>query len=227
MSRPGSSDRQALRKQRLIEAEKEQLREDQEALKLTEDQRQSLLTSFSSVKTQFFDLDGLMWTRSALKKRAQSEQLPPRKTSSTIEDSEALSPLTNTFSSYLDVDSDSWEDTIRPGGELGALLASHYSAESKSRSHSKDSQTPSRDPTPRYITYSKSQPNATPTPRSFSPGPLEQPTPRPIHAVSREDPHSPTPTPSLKRRLPSDGNAEAPSDAKRAHTSSGLRRVLV
>ncbi len=36
MSRPGSSDRQALRKQRLLEAEKEQLREDQEALKLTE-----------------------------------------------------------------------------------------------------------------------------------------------------------------------------------------------
>ncbi len=146
-----------------------------------------------------------------------------------MEELEALSPLTNTFSSYLDVDSESWEETIRPGGELGALLASYHSAESNSRSHSNDSvkaQTPSRDPAPRYITYSKSQPIATPSPRGLSPGSLEQSTPRPLHAVSREDPQSPTPAPSLKRRLPSDDNASIPADAKRAHTSSGLRRVL-
>ncbi|KAF8226376.1 hypothetical protein L208DRAFT_1054957, partial [Tricholoma matsutake] len=61
--------RAALRKQRLLEIEKEQRIEDAEALIMTEEQRQTLLGSFSSVKVEFSDLDGLQWTHSALRKR--------------------------------------------------------------------------------------------------------------------------------------------------------------
>lgn len=80
--------RAAQRKQRLLEIEKEQHLEDAEALKMTEvgiffltslipayrlqslqEQRQILLRSFTSVKVEFSDLDGLKWTHSALRKR--------------------------------------------------------------------------------------------------------------------------------------------------------------
>ncbi|KAJ7165454.1 hypothetical protein C8R43DRAFT_1232547 [Mycena crocata] len=51
--------RATLRKQQLQEMENEQRIEDAEALKLTEEQRTSLLHSFSSVKFEWSDLDGM------------------------------------------------------------------------------------------------------------------------------------------------------------------------
>ncbi|KAF9073650.1 hypothetical protein BDP27DRAFT_288350 [Rhodocollybia butyracea] len=58
--------------QDIANIEKEQKQEDAEALKLTEEQRSTLLQSFSSVKVEFCDLDGLEWTGSALRTRAIS-----------------------------------------------------------------------------------------------------------------------------------------------------------
>ncbi|KIK69117.1 hypothetical protein GYMLUDRAFT_35178 [Collybiopsis luxurians FD-317 M1] len=67
-----SSSRAAQRKAKLMQIEKEQKLEEAEALKLTEEQRHTLLQSFSSVKFEFSDLDGLKWTGSALRNRASS-----------------------------------------------------------------------------------------------------------------------------------------------------------
>ncbi|KAF5383441.1 hypothetical protein D9757_006082 [Collybiopsis confluens] len=65
-----SSSRAAQRKAKLLQIEKEQKQEDAEALKLTEEQRDTLLQSFSSVKFEFSDLDGMKWSNSALRTRA-------------------------------------------------------------------------------------------------------------------------------------------------------------
>jgi hypothetical protein len=56
------------RKQRLRELETEQAAEEAEALKMTEEQRQTLLKSFTSVKVEFTDLDGLRWSQTALRR---------------------------------------------------------------------------------------------------------------------------------------------------------------
>ncbi|KAF8056641.1 hypothetical protein FPV67DRAFT_1786978 [Lyophyllum atratum] len=57
----GHKTRAAQRKQRLLEIENEMRLEDAEALKMTEEQRETLLRSFTSVKVEFSDLDGLAW----------------------------------------------------------------------------------------------------------------------------------------------------------------------
>ncbi|GLB39353.1 hypothetical protein LshimejAT787_0605150 [Lyophyllum shimeji] len=57
--------RAAQRKQRLIQIENEMRQEDAEALKMTEEERETLLRSFTSVKVEFSDLDGLAWPASA------------------------------------------------------------------------------------------------------------------------------------------------------------------
>ncbi|KAH6897765.1 hypothetical protein BKA70DRAFT_1569860 [Coprinopsis sp. MPI-PUGE-AT-0042] len=54
------------RRRRLLAIEREQHVEDQEALKMTEEQFKLLKGAFSSVKFEFHDLDGLRWTASAL-----------------------------------------------------------------------------------------------------------------------------------------------------------------
>ncbi|KAJ4483843.1 hypothetical protein J3R30DRAFT_3451880 [Lentinula aciculospora] len=64
------SSRAAQRKARLLQFEYQQQLEDLEALTMSEEQRHSLMQSFSSVKVEFCDLDGLQWTGSALRKRA-------------------------------------------------------------------------------------------------------------------------------------------------------------
>jgi len=77
--------RQQLRRTRLLELEREQRLEDAEGLFMTEvitlsyanslrcwwlqEQRQSLLDSFTSVKFEFHDLDGLRWTQTALRRQ--------------------------------------------------------------------------------------------------------------------------------------------------------------
>ncbi|KAG5641579.1 hypothetical protein DXG03_004692 [Asterophora parasitica] len=53
------ASRAAMRKQRLLEMENEMRLEEAEALKMTEEQRQILFRSFTSVKVEFSDLDGL------------------------------------------------------------------------------------------------------------------------------------------------------------------------
>ncbi|KAK7437708.1 hypothetical protein VKT23_018424 [Stygiomarasmius scandens] len=68
---PTSSSRASVRAARLLSLQREQQREDDEALTMTEDQRRILLSSFSSVNFEFFDLDGLSWSHSALKRRMQ------------------------------------------------------------------------------------------------------------------------------------------------------------
>ncbi|GAW10624.1 hypothetical protein F5879DRAFT_935755 [Lentinula edodes] len=67
-----SSSRAAQRKARLMQIEYQQQLEDMEALKMSEEQRYTLMQSFSSVKVEFCDLDGLQWTGSALRKRTVS-----------------------------------------------------------------------------------------------------------------------------------------------------------
>ncbi|KAF8689768.1 hypothetical protein AX14_003183 [Amanita brunnescens Koide BX004] len=47
-----------------LEIEKEQCLKDNEALKMTKEQHETLLCSFQSVKFEFNDLDGLLWTDS-------------------------------------------------------------------------------------------------------------------------------------------------------------------
>ncbi|KIM79152.1 hypothetical protein PILCRDRAFT_823731 [Piloderma croceum F 1598] len=60
-----SSERAHIRQFQLKRIEQEQLLEEKEALKMTEEERQTLLSSFSSVKTEFCDLDGLSWADSS------------------------------------------------------------------------------------------------------------------------------------------------------------------
>jgi len=60
------------RRLRLLEIENEQRAEEAEALQMTEEQRQTLLRSFTSVKFEFSDLDGLCWTQTALSTRQPS-----------------------------------------------------------------------------------------------------------------------------------------------------------
>lgn len=241
MSRPGSFDRQALRKQRQLEAEKEQLKEDAEALGMTEvsgwfipscgaltrpqDQRKTLLGSFEEVKTQFFDLDGLNWTPSALRKRAHTvsvgalpTSLPAlsyryqefKKPAAPVEEP-PLSPLTNTLSK-----SDSWEDTIRPGDNIRTLLASYHAAD-------KNDSTVSRAGSSRYISYPRARSLEASSPSS------EHPTPRPTTRVSDTTvPPTPTPAPSsLKRRRSPNESSARTTDAKRAHTSPLGQRIPV
>ncbi|THU90865.1 hypothetical protein K435DRAFT_968461 [Dendrothele bispora CBS 962.96] len=66
---PTQSTRASIRVARLLDLQREQQREDDEAMKLTEAQHHLLHSSFSSVNFEFFDLDGLSWTNSALKRR--------------------------------------------------------------------------------------------------------------------------------------------------------------
>lgn len=69
------SSRAAQRKLKLLEIEKEQRLEEAEALKMTEDQRQTLFRSFTSVKVEFSDLDGLTWH--VPRPHAPSRTMPP------------------------------------------------------------------------------------------------------------------------------------------------------
>ncbi|KAL9708722.1 hypothetical protein Ac2012v2_008104 [Leucoagaricus gongylophorus] len=66
--------RQQLRRTRLLELEREQRLEDAEGLFMTEEQRQSLLDSFTSVKFEFHDLDGLRWTQTALRRQEHPQR---------------------------------------------------------------------------------------------------------------------------------------------------------
>ncbi|TFK22479.1 hypothetical protein FA15DRAFT_671453 [Coprinopsis marcescibilis] len=64
-----SNSRAEQRRQKLLDAEREQQAEELEALKMTEEQFHTLKRSFMSVKFEFYDLDGLRWTPSALYSR--------------------------------------------------------------------------------------------------------------------------------------------------------------
>ncbi|KIY69281.1 hypothetical protein CYLTODRAFT_409767 [Cylindrobasidium torrendii FP15055 ss-10] len=206
MSRPGSADRQALRKQRLVDAEKEQWMEDQEALRMTEDERRTLFNSFATVKTQFFDLDGLIWTRTA-RKRAHT-QLASRKVEPANDI--ALAPLTNTFSNpQLSTlpSSENWQDTIRAGSDISSMLATYHKGQ--------------RPEPPQYISYSKSS-------RAETPEPLlsEPPTPRPSYLSVEANAATPTPLPSLKRRFTDECNSPY-QETKRLHRAPSMPAIAV
>ncbi|KZP13353.1 hypothetical protein FIBSPDRAFT_1049473 [Athelia psychrophila] len=62
-----SRGRAAHRMFRLKQMEQEMLIEEREGLQMTEEQRQTLLSSFALVKTEFCDLDGLLWSTSLSK----------------------------------------------------------------------------------------------------------------------------------------------------------------
>ncbi|KAF8742320.1 hypothetical protein AX14_005189 [Amanita brunnescens Koide BX004] len=66
------STRADQRRLRQLENEREQRMEDNEALKMTEEQHETLLRSFQSVKFEFNDLDGLSWTDS-IKRELQKD----------------------------------------------------------------------------------------------------------------------------------------------------------
>jgi len=92
------------RKRRLRELETEQAAEEAEALKMTEEQRQTLLKSFTSVKVEFTDLDGLRWSQTALRKFPSFHS----STSHTTSKNNTFVVLTN-----ADLANFSAEDTIR------------------------------------------------------------------------------------------------------------------
>ncbi|KAJ3761966.1 hypothetical protein EV360DRAFT_29531, partial [Lentinula raphanica] len=71
-----STTRAAQRKARLMQIEYQQQLEDMEALRMSEEQAYTLMQSFSDVKVEFCDLDGLQWSGSALRKRAVSVSRP-------------------------------------------------------------------------------------------------------------------------------------------------------
>ncbi|KAF8815591.1 hypothetical protein BYT27DRAFT_7128762 [Phlegmacium glaucopus] len=96
------------RKQRLRELETEQAAEEAEALKMTEEQRQTLLKSFTSVKVEFTDLDGLRWSQTALRKIQPFHRSPARLSTSQPKSKNTFVVLTN-----ADLASFSPEDTIR------------------------------------------------------------------------------------------------------------------
>ncbi|KAF8625446.1 hypothetical protein AX17_006847 [Amanita inopinata Kibby_2008] len=88
------------RRLRLLEIEDEQRLEDAEAIKMTEEQRETLLRSFQSVKFEFNDLDGLSWSDSARQRLRQESQT-------------AVTSATFVVLSNADLASFSPEDTIR------------------------------------------------------------------------------------------------------------------
>ncbi|KAJ3541771.1 hypothetical protein NMY22_g3765 [Coprinellus aureogranulatus] len=64
------------RRLKLLEAEREQLAEEMEALKITEEQLNILKHPFRNVKFEFWDLDGLYWTKSSLYTRQYTTSVP-------------------------------------------------------------------------------------------------------------------------------------------------------
>jgi hypothetical protein len=97
------------RKQRLRELETEQAAEEAEALKMTEEQRQTLLKPFTSVKVEFTDLDGLRWSQTALHSFPSFHRNTPLSTTShSTSENNAFVILTN-----ADLANFSAEDTIR------------------------------------------------------------------------------------------------------------------
>lgn len=98
------------RKQRLLELESEQAAEEAEALKMTEEQRQTLLKPFTSVKVEFTDLDGLRWSQTALRRFPPFHRNTPH-----LSPTSHVTSKNNTFVVLTNADlaNFSAEDTIR------------------------------------------------------------------------------------------------------------------
>ncbi|KAI5891238.1 uncharacterized protein SCHCODRAFT_02702058 [Schizophyllum commune H4-8] len=71
------SSRSHMRRQRVLDLERQQELEDCAAMRMTEDQRRTLSGSFASVKCDFTDLDGQQWTGAALRSRSHHCPTPP------------------------------------------------------------------------------------------------------------------------------------------------------
>ncbi|KAG6829891.1 hypothetical protein H0H92_003024 [Tricholoma furcatifolium] len=110
--------RAAQRRLKQLEMENEQLIEDAEALKMTDEQRLILHRSFSSVKVEFSDLDGLTW---------QAQQPPLTVLTNTDHDTIRPRPHPRTSISSPNLSSPS-TDTIN------ALLHNHRTSSARSRS---------------------------------------------------------------------------------------------
>lgn len=65
-----------------MDMERQQELEDCAAMRMTEEQRQALQGSFTSVKCDFQDLDGMQWSRRALRSRSHQCPSPPSSSSS-------------------------------------------------------------------------------------------------------------------------------------------------
>ncbi|TFK66734.1 hypothetical protein BDN72DRAFT_961519 [Pluteus cervinus] len=106
--------RAALRKRRLDHIEDELKREEALALKKVKE-LQALQESFASVKVEFSDLDGQIWTKSNLRMRSQQTRFNALRARSFADGS--LPPPSNfVVLSNADLDSFSPEDTIRASG---------------------------------------------------------------------------------------------------------------
>ncbi|KAF9458299.1 hypothetical protein BDZ94DRAFT_1270955 [Collybia nuda] len=135
-----SMSRAAQRKERLLQIEREQRIEEAEALKMTEEQREILLRSFTSVKVEFSDLDGLKWTHSALRRRQGAPH--PKSPVSPTPPNHTFVILTN-----ADLASFSPEDTIRASAARPRpRFPSHYSSPNLSRGSRAGSPANSRSP---------------------------------------------------------------------------------
>jgi len=121
------------RKQRLRELESEQAAEEAEALKMTEEQRQTLLKSFTSVKVEFTDLDGLRWSQTALRRFPSFHRNIPHisPTSHSTSKNNTFVVLTN-----ADLANFSPEDTIRVSTSTSATkLRPRYTGHPPSTPH--------------------------------------------------------------------------------------------
>ncbi|KAF5335898.1 hypothetical protein D9758_017553 [Tetrapyrgos nigripes] len=65
---PQTVSRASIAAARLLRLQQEQEKDDNDAFGMSEAQYRNLVSSFSTVKFEFFDLDGLVWTGSALKR---------------------------------------------------------------------------------------------------------------------------------------------------------------
>ncbi|PPR05345.1 hypothetical protein CVT26_011609 [Gymnopilus dilepis] len=117
------------RKQRLLEIEMEVAAEEAEALKLTEEQRQTLLRPFAAVKAEFTDLDGLRWTQAALcmlspkSSESQPQRRGPPTTPADVLNAKCMSSSTSfNVLTKADLDNYSPQATVRPSFSASSAL---------------------------------------------------------------------------------------------------------
>ncbi|KAL1660071.1 hypothetical protein GGF50DRAFT_119286 [Schizophyllum commune] len=115
------SSRSHMRRQRVLDLERQQELEDCMAMRMTEDQRRTLSGSFASVKCDFTDLDGQQWTGAALRSRSHHCPTPPSlHTPQYSEPYVAFAVLTN-----ADLASFGPEETVR------ASASKHFAADAE------------------------------------------------------------------------------------------------
>ncbi|PPQ78712.1 hypothetical protein CVT24_002337 [Panaeolus cyanescens] len=177
------------RRLRLREIENELAAEEAEAIKLTEEQRQTLFRSFTSVKVEFSDLDGMRWTKAALSLFQMQTRKRPHPTSHSHSQSMPHFGPSHSTNSFVSSHSSSSNPSHH----------SHSSHSSQSQSHSSH-QSHSRPPAP-----------ARKLPPLVTSNANNQPTTRHQHSQSYSAPSSSSTSTSMGSRTSSQATLRAVS----------------